>query len=169
VAFNLKLIKRALIFVAVFILLPTFAFALSISLEWDEPYFMEEEPAGYIVYYGKKSRQYVYDVDVGTNLGCTISGLGEGVRYFFAVTTYDDDGNESIFSSETCYPNCPNYASASGGGGGGGGCFISSVGQDSASWLLIPGIIALITGLTYFGLRRKATIKERGHIFIIHY
>jgi hypothetical protein len=159
VASYFKIINRALIISAVFIFFQTAAFAFSLTLEWDPN--SDDDLAGYIVYYGTASRQYNHDVDIGNHTSCTISGLSKGVRYFFAVTAYDDEGNESIFSSEACYPDCSNSALASDeGGGGGSGCFISAVEHNSALWFLIAGIFILIAGYAYFGLRRK--LKKLG-------
>lgn len=60
--------------------------------------------AGYRVYYGTSSGNYVQafgqGIDVGNVLAYTVTGLTSGVTYYFAVTAYDTSGNESTYSSE---------------------------------------------------------------------
>lgn len=60
-----------------------------------------EGVAGYKVYYGTGSRMYEYPpIDVGQMLDYTISGLDPNIRWYFAVTAYLPDGNESDYSNE---------------------------------------------------------------------
>jgi hypothetical protein len=117
------------------ILSPAFACAVQITLAWDSN--VEPDVAGYIVYYGTRSADYDFDVDVGDYDSITISGLVEDVMYYFAVTAYDAEGNESDFSEEITFPNSGSSPSADspggGSGSGGGGCFISNVSQKSTS------------------------------------
>jgi hypothetical protein len=56
--------------------------------------------AGYKVYFGTVSRVYGPPIDVGNQTNYTVIGLDYGVKYYFAVTAYDFDGNESGYSSE---------------------------------------------------------------------
>ena len=70
--------------------------AFHLTLQWDPN--VDEDLAGYIVYYGTASGHYRYDVDIGDQTSCTISGLAEGTRYYFAVTAYDEEGKESTYS-----------------------------------------------------------------------
>ncbi|MBZ5537986.1 MAG: fibronectin type III domain-containing protein [Acidobacteriia bacterium] len=56
--------------------------------------------AGYKVYFGTASRVYRPPIDVGNQTQYTVIGLDYGVRYYFAVTAYDFDGNESGYSNE---------------------------------------------------------------------
>ena len=116
----------------------TFAFATEVTLAWDPN--IEEDLAGYIVYYGTSSRDYTHDVDIGNHTSCTISGFEDGITYFFAVTAYDEDGNESAFSNEDCYPDCPQAASSS----DGGGCFITTTQQKSVPWVFILCFIVFL-------------------------
>ena len=59
------------------ILCPAFASAVQITLAWDSN--VESDVAGYIVYYGTRSGDYDFDVDVGDYDSITISGLAEDV------------------------------------------------------------------------------------------
>lgn len=56
--------------------------------------------AGYKVYFGTASRVYGSPIDVGNQTNYTVIGLDYGVKYYFAVTAYDFDGNESGYSNE---------------------------------------------------------------------
>jgi hypothetical protein len=68
----------------------------------------ESDLAGYIVYYGLASRTYS-SMSTGIGLAgdgstgvpsAVISGLADGLTYYFGVTAYDAIGNESTFSGE---------------------------------------------------------------------
>jgi PKD repeat protein len=70
--------------------------AASVQLRWDAP----TTPAdGYKVYYGLSSAHYDVTLDVGNALSVAISGLVDGLAYYFAVTAYDMSGHESAFSN----------------------------------------------------------------------
>ncbi len=56
--------------------------------------------AGYRVYYGTTSRDYNNYIDVGNVTTYQISNLTDGQTYYFAATSYDTSGNESIYSNE---------------------------------------------------------------------
>lgn len=77
------------------------AYAFQLTLAWDPNH--EPDLAGYKVHYGKLSRNYEFSVDVGKNESVVISGLVMGKTYYFAVTAYDVDMNESDFSMEIPY------------------------------------------------------------------
>jgi uncharacterized membrane protein len=59
------------------------------------------------------------------NPRCKVTDLEKDVIYFFVVTAYDTEGNESdfsnIISSKGNSVNCPSSRSSGAGGGGGGG------------------------------------------------
>ena len=107
----------------------------------------EADLAGYTVYYGTDARIYSTSADVGMSTSHQISGLVDGVTYYFAVTAYNASGAESLYSEEVSFlePGAGDGGSgggsggtgggteggagggtgtSSGGGGGGGGCFI---------------------------------------------
>ena len=143
-------LKSALIAGLLLVFLNSFAFAYQITLEWDSN--VEQDLAGYIVYYGIASRDYDYDVDVGEETSCTISNLYSGNTYYFAVTAYDIDGNESPYSAEIIYPESSSADTTSvsgggGGGGGGGGCFISAVADGNISVWYFLGFSIFLLGL----------------------
>jgi hypothetical protein len=54
------------------------------------------------MHYGTTSGDYEHSVNVGKSTSCTISGLHEGVTYYFAATAYNDT-DESDFSDEMAY------------------------------------------------------------------
>jgi hypothetical protein len=135
------LIKKALFVGAILICFQTSAFAYSITFEWDPN--TEEDLAGYIIYYTTSTRHYIHDVDIGDYTSCTISELKDGIRYFFAVTAYDEDGDESAFSKEVCYPDCPQADSSS----DDGGCFITSLDTKFIPWLFILGFVVFMAGI----------------------
>ncbi|MBW2412699.1 MAG: fibronectin type III domain-containing protein [Deltaproteobacteria bacterium] len=119
---------------AIFLILaPSLACAVQITLAWDSN--VEPDVAGYIVYYGTQSGHYAYDVDVGDYDSVTISGLNEDVKYYFAVTAYDDEGNESDFSAEIIYPRTSTYTASgtSGGSNEVGACFITAASEFSTA------------------------------------
>lgn len=71
--------------------------AASVLLRWDES---TTDADGYKVYYGLSSEYYDVVLDVGNALSVAISGLVDGLTYYFAVTAYDTSGHESAFSNE---------------------------------------------------------------------
>jgi hypothetical protein len=81
-------------------LLPV-AEAATVTLAWDPN--QEPDVAGYKIHYGTSSRTYQHTVDVGVFTSCTISGLEVGKTYFFAVTAYDTNNNQSGYSAEAIY------------------------------------------------------------------
>ena len=96
------LFDSGLILLAVFLLFilisPQTAYSAQTPLEWDAN--REPDLAGYRIHYGVASRNYDTIVDIGNYTSCTISELQEGQTYYFAVTAYDQDGNESGYSNE---------------------------------------------------------------------
>jgi hypothetical protein len=72
------------------------------ELDWDA--VMAPNVSGYRVYYGTASGTYFQARGAGLNVGnttnYTVTGLTSGTRYYFAVTVYDNLGNESDFSNE---------------------------------------------------------------------
>ena len=73
----------------------------SVSLEWGESTGLNI--AGYNMYYGTSSGSYDSSIDVGNYTSITISSLNVGEIYYFAVTAYNLNGNESGFSNEVSH------------------------------------------------------------------
>ena len=74
------------------------------TLSWDAPATSADgtpltDLAGYKAHYGSEAGKYVTNVDVGNVTTYTVKDLKAGT-YYFAVTAYDADGNESTFSNE---------------------------------------------------------------------
>jgi hypothetical protein len=59
--------------------------------------------AGYRLYYGISSRVYDDSYDVGDTTTTTLSDVGDGLTYFFAVTAYSTAGRESAYSTEATW------------------------------------------------------------------
>ena len=88
-------------------LIPLLCFLSILGCE-EQPYYLDlawspnEEPdlAGYRVYYGTSSREYINFIDVGKVTTYRLDNLLEDLEYYIAVTAYDMSGNESDFSEE---------------------------------------------------------------------
>ena len=126
--FVVVLSSLLLLFMAMLSLLTT-AHAAQVTVAWDA----NSDPAvtGYRVHYGTAPASYTSHVDVGNITSCVISGLLDGLTYYFAATAYDGSGNESDYSSAITYtvPQAPAPSPAPSSGaasGGGGGCFIAT-------------------------------------------
>ena len=99
---SFKKLSTSFLVTSIFILVYNLAYSFQLTLEWspnDEP-----DLAGYKIYYGTECRNYTFDADVGDYESVTISDLEPGKKYYFAVTAYDLNGNESDFSKEISYP-----------------------------------------------------------------
>ena len=93
-------------------------YSAQVTLEWQAS---SGDVAGYNVYQGTSSRDYDVALDIGNWTSVTIADLAEDEVYYFAVTAYDSEDNESGYSNEVCI-NCDSQdATYSSGGGGGGG------------------------------------------------
>ncbi|OPY91640.1 MAG: Fibronectin type III domain protein [Syntrophus sp. PtaU1.Bin208] len=129
--FIIVLSSLTLVLFALLSLLMTAAHAAQVTVAWDA----NADPAvtGYRVHYGTAPGNYTSHVDVGNATSCVISGLLEGLTYYFAATAYDGSGNESDYSASVGYtvPQAPAPGpapapSAAAASGGGGGCFIAT-------------------------------------------
>jgi len=99
----MKTILITLIFIVAF---STYACAKgnTVTLKWDAPTTNSDgtpltDLAGYKIYYGPASGNYVQNIDVGNVTLYTIKNLPDG-KYFFSVTAYDTMDNESDYSNE---------------------------------------------------------------------
>jgi hypothetical protein len=73
----------------------------SVTLNWQPS--DADGVVGYNVYYGTESGVYPHKITLGDVGAAPISGLQEGVTYYFVVTAYDADGGESDPSNEAIY------------------------------------------------------------------
>jgi hypothetical protein len=83
-----------------FLMFAQSAWAASVTLAWNKN--IEPEVTGYKIYYGTTSKTYPNIVDAGNNTVKEISGLVEGVKYYFAAIAYAASG-ESDFSEEVSF------------------------------------------------------------------
>ena len=102
---------------------PKIIYAAQVTLEWNAVIHPLLE--GYRVYYGTSSGDYDVTLDVGNWTSCTIADLEDDVTYYFAVTAYSTEGEESDYSNEVNSSdgnNSNNFYDV----GIGGGCFIDT-------------------------------------------
>ena len=59
--------------------------------------------AGYTVCWGTASNTYSFNADAGNQTTYTVTGLAEGVTYYFAAKAYDTAGIQSAPSNEVSY------------------------------------------------------------------
>jgi hypothetical protein len=128
-----------LLLLAILSLLVPAAHAAQVTVAWDS----NTDPAvtGYRVHYGTAPGNYTSHVDVGNVTSCVISGLSEGVTYYFAATAYDSSDDESDYSAAVNYtpplapapdpspdpsPSPTPTPSGAAAASGGGGCFIAT-------------------------------------------
>jgi hypothetical protein len=98
-------VRRAgllVVFVSVLTLaVPTPALALDLTLGWDAS--TDPTVVGYNLYYGTTSRGYTNMVVAGSATTVTISNLASAVTYYFAATSVDNTGLESVYSAEASF------------------------------------------------------------------
>jgi len=142
-----------------FLLLVTPANAYDIHFAWDPN--SEPDLAGYVLYVddGTTEMPYEYvdtypldDIDPN-NPGAKMADLQNDIAYYFVVTAYDTEGNESYYSDEIGVMN-GSVIGGSGGGGGGGGCFISTsiYSEKNKRELSNTLIFLLLMSLTIIGI-----------------
>jgi hypothetical protein len=100
---EIQAIRRAL--VAMVLMVACQVEASPLQLRWDPS---SSQVSGYRLHYGRSSGQYEVIVDVGNQTSYPLTDLDAGERYYFTVTAYDDEGNESDFGDEvTLMPSSP--------------------------------------------------------------
>ena len=161
-----------------FIFVPGIGYTAEVTLAWDP----NEEPdiAGYAIYhnidysgppYGYSGAVPIEDLEDPDMPELTISELEDNTNYYFVITAYDSEGNESGYSDEVCVQvdgdflkACPASVSGSGdSGGSAAGCFISTAvqkpfslaGNDHTNNFMIA-ILALTFLLTWIIHARRA-------------
>jgi len=94
--------RRGRLLLALILLLivdhPTTALAGDAVLTWNPN--SEADLAGYRVYVGLLPGVYGAPIDVGRVTSWTVPNLTAGLTYYFAVTAYDTEGNQSGYSNE---------------------------------------------------------------------
>ena len=75
--------------------------AQNVELAWNPS--PSADVVGYNVYYGTASGNYFSVINVDNVTEAQISGLADGVTYYFAVAAADSVGNESVLSEEVAY------------------------------------------------------------------
>ena len=136
------------------------AMAWDVTIAWDRN--TEPDLGGYTIYYAKHSPGPPYDFIGDLPLSSfpnsihpstQVTNLENGVEYFFAVTAYDTDGNESTFSSYLCawydgqtIIDCtpaPASSFSNSSGSGSSGCFIQSAGNNPR-YMDLPIILLML-------------------------
>jgi hypothetical protein len=104
---DMKVSNGALVAVlaAYLIVSPGTVSAALVTIGWNDN--TDPDLAGYKVYCGAATGEYDYILNVGLNNQVYVHGLEEDTTYYFAITAYDESGNESSFSREvqTTIPN----------------------------------------------------------------
>ena len=75
-----------------------------VSLAWDAN--TEPNLAGYKIYYGTASHNYGWVLNVGKVTTYTVTGLTDGLTYYFAATAYNTSNLESAYSGEVSQGSC---------------------------------------------------------------
>ena len=97
----LKKIKFWITMTGIVLLATTATHARVLTLAWD----LNADPqvVGYRLYCGTSSGEYTMMMDAGQQATATMTGLKANKTYYFAVTAYDVENNESSFSEEVVY------------------------------------------------------------------
>ncbi len=74
---------------------------MTVPLAWNAS--TDPTVAGYNVYYGTAPDSLTNSVSVGSVTGAAITGLAEGVTYYFAAAAYNATGLQGPLSNEVAY------------------------------------------------------------------
>ena len=145
-----------------FFIVAATANAYDAVLAWDPN--AESDLAGYKIYSGEGSPGPPYDLidtysldDIDpNNPACQISDLDDSSEYYFVVSAYDLEGNESDYSNEVCVAGgfacvADTDSATSSGGGGGGGCLISAAADGLCLAAEMPAVLLLL-GFFFIGI-----------------
>ena len=94
-----------LLILASLVLFAQHAYCGAVTLAWD-PNSPSEGIAGYRLYYGTESRSYTGMIDITSGTLKKVSKLAKGYHYYFAVTAYNEAGQESDYSEELVVNTC---------------------------------------------------------------
>jgi len=112
-------------------LMPTILSAAVVRISWNAN--TESDLEGYRVFYGTSHGSYGSVINVGRRTTIDVSGLAAGMTYYFAVTAYDFNGNESAFSEER-FVSIPSQSSPEGSDPDDDGGLIEDIG-NVVEWL----------------------------------
>lgn len=73
----------------------------NVKLAWDPS--PDKDIAGYRIYYGTTPSHYPNSIVVGNVTNATVSGLTNGVAYYFAIAAYTTNDMQSAYSNEVTY------------------------------------------------------------------
>lgn len=110
-----------------------------------------------IVHYGTETGRYTKSLDIGKNMSHVFKNMEENVTWYFSVTAYDANGNESERSSEV-FVEVEDTRSFLDKETFDGGCFIASAGKNRFPWQrtsLFAWAVLFLSCL--FARRRKVT------------
>jgi hypothetical protein len=102
-------IAGLIVLTALFAVLPVKG-AQTVNLSWNSS--TDTNVVGYTIYYGGTSGLYTNQISVGSVTNASVSGLTDGTIYYFAATSRDAAGDQSIYSNETVY-SVPSVATLS--------------------------------------------------------
>lgn len=89
--------KLKMVFMIVCMLIAQSVMAANVKLKWDAS--VSPNITGYKVYVGTATRTYNQPIVIGNVTTYTVKDLADGT-YYFSVTAFDAQGNESAFSNE---------------------------------------------------------------------
>jgi hypothetical protein len=95
------LLLSAILLAAIISLTNNSAHASQVTFAWDP--VVDSRLLGYKIYYGTQTKVYSAVVDAGNVTTAPVTGLQEGVTYYFAATAYGEAVPESDFSNEVSY------------------------------------------------------------------
>ena len=154
--YSAKCILSKAVLISLFFFLCTapmsLAVAATVNLAWDPS---SGNIAGYKIHYGPSSRNYTYNVNVGKNTSCSISGLTEGKKYFFAATAYNTSNAESTYSSEISYtvPTASSSSASSSTSSATGGSSSATIIDNGDPGTIASGSWTSSGGPNYFGTK----------------
>ncbi len=110
-----------------------------VSLAWDAN--TESNLAGYKIYYGTASHVYDWVLNVGKVTMYTVTGLTDGVTYYFAATAYNTANLESSPSAEVSTSSCTYSISPASQGftASAGTGTVSVTTQSTCPWTAVSG------------------------------
>ncbi|GFO60114.1 hypothetical protein GMST_24390 [Geomonas silvestris] len=135
-------------------LLPTAtAHAAQATMSWSAPTTYSDGSTlsglkGYKLYTGTTRGSYSNPVDVGNTNSYTMTGLGDGTTYYFAVTAYDNLGNSSGYSNEVSYSTPATGGTGSTTGGGTASAYTVTASAGSGGSITPAGATVVSSGAT---------------------